>query len=126
MAIAQGLSPLARGNLVRRPCAGALLGPIPARAGEPKTKETFRLTDRAYPRSRGGTFFIRLARLFVRGLSPLARGNPHRSRYPHAAVGPIPARAGEPAVVALGGLPVWAYPRSRGGTLSALLSLPFG
>ena len=34
-----------------------------------------RVSIRAYPRSRGGTFFGSVARCANRGLSPLARGN---------------------------------------------------
>ena len=33
----KGLSPLARGNLMSGFCAGAIVGPIPARAGKPST-----------------------------------------------------------------------------------------
>ena len=55
----QGLSPLARGNLVGNAAQLVELGPIPARAGQPAT--------------------ARMAMFDDYGLSPLARGNPRRA-----------------------------------------------
>ena len=53
------------------------------------------------------------------GLSPLARGNPiWVSSWPPS-TGPIPARAGEPPRCALATACARAYPRSRGGTMTA-------
>ena len=52
------------------------------------------------------------------GLSPLARGNLHLVARHQVAIGPIPARAGQPAILALSYIPLEAYPRSRGATNS--------
>ena len=52
------------------------------------------------------------------GLSPLARGNPLGQRLVCCIKGPIPARAGEPPWQARQGWRPWAYPRSRGGTVT--------
>ena len=51
----EGLSPLARGNLVDFFDFGLIHGPIPARAGDPHYLEIDNCLTRAYPRSRGGT-----------------------------------------------------------------------
>ena len=50
------------------------------------------------------------------GLSPLTRGNPDRCVGDYAECGPIPAHAGEPTNTTRSLRPIWAYPRSRGGT----------
>ncbi len=112
----RGLSPLARGNLSRSGQQRIALGPIPARAGEPRHSAGQAVLQGAYPRSRGGTLKMLLITIRPTGLSPLARGNRRAVPPAAAALGPIPARAGEPF-----GLPAccWlckAYPRSRGGT----------
>ena len=52
---AKGLSPLARGNPQPDVSASLLMGPIPARAGEPLCIYFRRRLAWAYPRSRGGT-----------------------------------------------------------------------
>ena len=111
-----GLSPLTRGNLVCRAQAVGGVGPIPAHAGEPL--KLGQIADRlgAYPRSRGGTFHGRLAEIAAEGLSPLTRGNQSGRYLKAAAIGPIPAHAGEPAVDSYLRRRGWAYPRSRGGT----------
>ena len=95
------------------------MGPIPAHAGEPIRQELKRSSDRAYPRSRGGTC-LRVYEVCLRGgLSPLTRGNRLRFAGLRFPCGPIPAHAGEPEQHWL----VWrhngAYPRSRGGTARA-------
>ena len=112
----QGLSPLARGNHdVGNDGAGGE-GPIPARAGQPSCgMQTWRST-RAYPRSRGATAGRCAAPSCGSGLSPLARGNLDGADAGVAPLGPIPARAGQPASVADRQARAWAYPRSRGAT----------
>ena len=50
-----GLSPHARGNLSSAPPMCALLGPIPACAGEPALEDIRDDCSGAYPRMRGGT-----------------------------------------------------------------------
>ncbi len=91
----RGLSPLARGNLPSPRIKANPLRPIPARAGESYSATSSALIFAAYPRSRGGiasrTFFC----AGVKGLSPLARGNPEGEYAKALAIRPIPARAGE-------------------------------
>ena len=70
-----GLSPLARGNPKPVPVQWDTVGPIPARAGEPRPGEFGFTHSGAYPRSRGGTTEQRGEELLMWGLSPLARGN---------------------------------------------------
>ena len=111
-----GLSPLARGNLsrpTRRGCAG---GPIPARAGQPRTDSPDCVLRRAYPRSRGATKSLPHWQGSTGGLSPLARGNPLVDRALVDTLGPIPARAGQPAIRHPLQSAQGAYPRSRGAT----------
>ena len=93
-----------------------LLGPIPARAGEPQPPNPSLPFPGAYPRSRGGTFGNYTDADLIRGLSPLARGNLVESVKFGADRGPIPARAGEPAISRSSASWSRAYPRSRGGT----------
>ena len=118
MAGNQGLSPLARGNLLIAPSAGLVLGPIPARTGQPGV--VVHIPDRhtAYPRSHGATLGLWLTATQHQGLSPLARGNPQHPFKLRGIQGPIPARTGQPGQVpSLAGL--WgAYPRSHGATVS--------
>ena len=120
----QGLSPLARGN--RSAAAGRTRfgGPIPARAGQPCRSGPCRHALRAYPRSRGATSGWLRAGLSERGLSPLARGNRHGARLAFPYVGPIPARAGQPARAWVMGIKRRAYPRSRGATPSQVSLSP--
>ncbi len=113
----QGLSPLARGNQSCKGICPFPWGPIPARAGEPICMGVDSRQSWAYPRSRGGTSPTLSAASAVLGLSPLARGNPMVSDVVDVALGPIPARAGEPPPPASPPSAVWAYPRSRGGTV---------
>ena len=111
-----GLSPLARGNLVRAVDRAAQLGPIPARAGQPRPSCAARRQSRAYPRSRGATPLGWRMRRWPSGLSPLARGNPLAASSALIPMGPIPARAGQPASRPICSPTARAYPRSRGAT----------
>ena len=77
----QGLSPLARGNLHHGGLAAVGLGPIPAGAGEPGKDRTTAERPGAYPRWRGGTALLPGRSDWVRGLSPLARGNLSHSSH---------------------------------------------
>ena len=112
----QGLSPLARGNLCLSAGVKKPLGPIPARAGEPQPELLRADWCRAYPRSRGGTRRCPLNPAPRSGLSPLARGNHLIGSSGTGDKGPIPARAGEPALITCRTRCPGAYPRSRGGT----------
>ena len=94
----QGLSPLARGNLRKHRTTARTRGPIPARAGQPRSLRGSIPCARAYPRSRGATDTADAARLRPYGLSPLARGNLRAALVQAAQTGPIPARAGQPAL----------------------------
>ena len=114
----QGLSPLARGNRGLFKFNEVLLGPIPARAGEPGRPGLCTSARRAYPRSRGGTVKGPQVWNSSTGLSPLARGNLWAQSAQADSLRPIPARAGEPSCWWRSLLSLRAYPRSRGGTLS--------
>ncbi len=54
-----GLSPLARGNRMAVADVEVVMGPIPARAGEPFMLTWFYWSYGAYPRSRGGTGIVK-------------------------------------------------------------------
>ena len=111
-----GLSPLARGNRQRGKGQRQHGGPIPARAGQPSSRTTGRTLKRAYPRSRGATCCWAHWQCSIRGLSPLARGNPAWISMDDAVAGPIPARAGQPPSLRARISATRAYPRSRGAT----------
>ena len=81
------------------------------------------MRTRAYPRSRGGTPLAASKGGGHNGLSPLARGNQCQGDSDDREKGPIPARAGEPAWRATGCAARWAYPRSRGGTVTTSVSM---
>ena len=70
----------------------------------------------AYPRSRGATVLAISSLRRLKGLSPLARGNLATYATALPQLGPIPARAGQPPMMCLGGRLSGAYPRSRGAT----------
>ncbi len=91
--------------------------PIPACAGETRSRQTGRCDHRAYPRMRGGNDAAASSTRGDWGLSPHARGK-RDAGFAHACChGPIPACAGETP------LRWWrqrwgrAYPRMRGGNL---------
>ena len=112
----RGLSPLARGNLNACRWNHADRGPIPARAGQPMQGLRRSGNHRAYPRSRGATSALPAISAAVSGLSPLARGNLRHRMALRRAVGPIPARAGQPRRLRAYPGHAGAYPRSRGAT----------
>ena len=93
----QGLSPPVRGNLRQSGHAGNSTGSIPARAGEPTAHQKMCPMSGVYPRPCGGTVQSAAAHLQSRGLSPPVRGNRTRKNTNLAAMGSIPARAGEPS-----------------------------
>jgi len=112
----EGLSPLARGNLVTKHLRREAPGPIPARAGQPRTALGRAGEPGAYPRSRGATFVLGSRVRPAQGLSPLARGNLERRNPVAGPLGPIPARAGQPRTQTAPAAICGAYPRSRGAT----------
>ena len=108
-----GVYPRAGGGtgVVRRigvyPRAGGgtdMTGSIPAQAGEPSSDDVRWLTKRVYPRAGGGTDRRQRAtrtmtvRAHRQGLSPRRRGNLVGPSGLPAAMGSIPAQAGEPLV----------------------------
>ena len=112
-----GLSPLARGNHAQRLGGRHVEGPIPARAGQPRSGCRRANPLRAYPRSRGATPTARLQYVRTEGLSPLARGNLPGTWGAKFQLGPIPARAGQPRGYCSCATAARAYPRSRGATV---------
>jgi len=111
-----GLSPLARGNHRHWTLDIGRVGTIPARAGQPNGIDNHDRSRGDYPRSRGATFWASSTHSSIAGLSPLARGNPHRGRWLHRRDGTIPARAGQPTSRILYMTTLRDYPRSRGAT----------
>ena len=122
-----GSSPLARGTQVIYHCFKLCLGLIPARAGNtPVYRRNFHPTG-AHPRSRGEHSFLLLLLVSVQGSSPLARGTPPARGDRRAALGLIPARAGNTGGSARSSGGTGAHPRSRGehdpNTATGLLPL---
>ena len=117
-----GLSPRVRGNRRRRRVEAAQHRSIPARAGEPPRRFPHRPYDQVYPRACGGTEVRVYSLNGTKGLSPRVRGNPP----PHIELPPdtwsIPARAGEPALIASLVCIHRVYPRACGGTCAATIS----
>ena len=93
-----GLSPRARGILIQ-------------------------MVTRAYPRGRGETMNSGGSWLSGLGLSPRARGNRGVVRAGSRVHGPIPAGAGKPQPLEIGWQRVGAYPRGRGETGQACLTV---
>ncbi len=114
--VGQGLSPLARGNLLSGVGGAVGCGSIRARAGQPCSLGGPARLGKVYPRSRGATFTGNVVRRTNLGLSPLARGNLVELVQPVLMQGSIPARAGQPAVQGAAPLNKGVYPRSRGAT----------
>ena len=115
-AFTAGLSPLARGNRIQTDRGPSASGPIPAGAGQPRWRALGAPDCWAYPRWRGATRSTRASKRRVRGLSPLARGNPWRTRRRGTRCGPIPAGAGQPRARGGHRTATRAYPRWRGAT----------
>ena len=111
-----GLSPRVRGN----PAGGRLRpagdGSIPASAGEPPPWIPTSPGRRVYPRECGGTIRVMVCPVPYSGLSPRVRGNLRGERLELAALGSIPASAGEPSSGSKHSLTRTVYPRECGGT----------
>ena len=112
----EGLSPLARGNLLDLAGVTARAGPIPAGAGKPRLAMMKQTEAGAYPRWRGETRRERIELPRPGGLSPLARGNRPPTPSGRHWRGPIPAGAGKPLSDAFNAMACRAYPRWRGET----------
>ena len=113
---AAGLSPRVRGNRAGQRVAGVGVGSIPARAGEPTWIGLLGSSCVVYPRACGGTVEQRWQILDREGLSPRVRGNQPPAADAGSGRGSIPARAGEPRVVAQRDGQHGVYPRACGGT----------
>ena len=111
-----GLSPRERGNPVEDPGPEPGLRSIPARAGEPGGSGTTARRLAVYPRASGGTRPTAGLSTPSRGLSPRERGNRDRRTRLDRWHGSIPARAGEPATIAMPRGARAVYPRASGGT----------
>ena len=124
----EGLSPLARGNLIQAVLARNFTGPIPARTGQPVQYIHYYEYPRAYPRSHGATEEHERYVEKIEGLSPLARGNPATTVKKVAGKGPIPARTGQPLWMDSMAAAQRAYPRSHGATAACagLVLCPWG
>ena len=70
-----GLSPHARGSLVRLNVEASKRGSIPACAGEPAPPGGCLTTTTVYPRMRGGALLVFGWAVALLGLSPHARGS---------------------------------------------------
>ena len=114
---AKGLSPRVRGNRCQQTWPNLPSGSIPASAGEPAPMLPAGSWSRVYPRECGGTISVRLADGPAYGLSPRVRGNHRRRDGAAGGVGSIPASAGEPWTLSLGGGVSGVYPRECGGTI---------
>ena len=123
-----GLSPHLRGNLYAPSGVSALLGSIPALAGEPGTQHRQTYGAMVYPRTCGGTCSGTRWDEAEAGLSPHLRGNPALPMRPRPTAGSIPALAGEPSKDRLSDSQIAVYPRTCGGTIcaSSMLVTPSG
>ncbi len=115
-----GLSPPVRGNPGGWRGPAAVLGSIPARAGEPHDAPLGLSRLRVYPRPCGGTAFARASNPVSGGLSPPVRGNLEELLAHCVERGSIPARAGEPCCAAPVPPNFRVYPRPCGGTVERL------
>ena len=113
---AAGLSPRVRGNLRVFLVGPAVVGSIPACAGEPPTGSSWRWLARVYPRVCGGTICGAEPITVTSGLSPRVRGNRPLDRLGVWRIGSIPACAGEPCPEPAAFQTGRVYPRVCGGT----------
>ena len=111
-----GLSPRRRGNRVAVVERARGARPIPAQAGEPRSRRRCGRALRAYPRAGGGTESSMATKRKGRGLSPRRRGNLGEEGADMGSAGPIPAQAGEPSPRCSASRRPRAYPRAGGGT----------
>ena len=119
-----GLSPRVRGNRCWPRASLSALRPIPACAGQPQTVISNFCFIKAYPRVCGATMLLlRLSRIGV-GLSPRVRGNLAPERYKGLSLGPIPACAGQPALLCHRQSARRAYPRVCGATFLRVVLMP--
>ena len=113
----QGPSPRVRGNRGSASCDRAGTGPIPACAGQPALRWARFMGIWAHPRVCGATFATLRTMALDWGPSPRVRGNLFWTFEQLFSLGPIPACAGQPSLIAWGTFPPWAHPRVCGATL---------
>ena len=111
-----GLSPRVRGNLRDAGRAEIRIGSIPACAGEPAIRQPGQSIVKVYPRVCGGTVRRAFRSVLLKGLSPRVRGNQSGVTNRAAAIGSIPACAGEPTKSGAADYAARVYPRVCGGT----------
>ncbi len=123
-----GPSPRGRGNPYAPMRAASALGAIPAWAGEPAVGRSDIARPRGHPRVGGGTSPSPAWLWAAAGPSPRGRGNHLRLRRPPAALGAIPAWAGEPRSRSCRPTHGRGHPRVGGGTTigQSLPSVPAG
>ena len=115
-----GLSPRVRGNRGGSSTARSTGRSIPACAGEPPRPGAGAVNYPVYPRVCGGTQTTRGPPHAHMGLSPRVRGNRVVYLLVIGVDGSIPACAGEPEEISIGGGADRVYPRVCGGTAPAL------
>ena len=91
-----GLSPRVRGNLADKMPVKAIIGSIPAGAGEPGPSTRYSTPWTVYPRGCGGTIPGFRFHFPEEGLSPRVRGNLVDESALTVVSRSIPAGAGEP------------------------------
>ena len=111
----EGLSPRVRGSQAAAECGGAVLGSIPAGAGEPAPHRPARAPARVYPRGCGGAQWPPMWSLTAWGLSPRVRGSRCSPGLAADRSWSIPAGAGEPCRCARCSPGRRVYPRGCGG-----------
>ena len=94
--VSSGLSPRVRGSPPPLKAPSSTPWSIPARAGEPVQQGVPQTLLRVYPRACGGANCWPTVGGVCMGLSPRVRGSLFRAQDLRSALGPIPARAGEP------------------------------
>ena len=112
----QGLSPRVRGNPGVKGCPTAIIGSIPACAGEPMSTSSKSIQSGVYPRVCGGTAIPGFRLTAFKGLSPRVRGNLEAGKPADSLGGSIPACAGEPLDCGECAECREVYPRVCGGT----------
>ena len=109
-----GPSPRARGTLPRGRRQASSGGTIPACAGNTRTGHAARRTAADHPRVRGEHYVFNACTAVAAGPSPRARGTPGGDTPCGAALGTIPACAGNTVGELHGRTLAWDHPRVRG------------
>ena len=113
-----GLSPRVRGKREYIDPLTAVMGSIPACAGETQGADALRVGQMVYPRVCGGNDRDLFIDEWGDGLSPRVRGKPPAHTQRQAGEGSIPACAGETAAAMSISPSPKVYPRVCGGNLA--------